>query len=52
MRLETKDRNVEIMGQHNNSHGGWQAEILHRLAKEFKEAEHELHQFSLEGEVA
>ena len=23
----------------------------HRLAKEFKEAEHELHQFSLEGEV-
>jgi hypothetical protein len=27
----------------------WQADILHRLAKEFKEAEQELYQFNLEG---
>jgi|TARA_B100000085_G_C18302109_1_gene414738 hypothetical protein len=50
--LGDQSRNVEIWGNTIIGMEDWQAEILHRLAKEFKEAEHELHQFSLEGEVA
>ena len=50
--LEDQSRNVELWGAAISGMEDWQAEILHRLAKEFKEAEQELHQFSLEGALA
>ena len=50
--LEDQSRNVELWGAVVSGMEDWQADILHRLAKEFKEAEKELYQFNLEGEVA
>ena len=50
--LEDQSRNVELWGAVVSGMEDWQADILHRLAKEFKEAEQELHQFSLEGALA
>tara|TARA_R100001463_G_scaffold39554_1_gene84580 strand:- start:480 stop:716 length:237 start_codon:yes stop_codon:yes gene_type:complete len=50
--LGDQSRNVELWGAAIIGMEDWQAEILHRLAKEFKEAEQELHQFSLEGALA
>jgi len=50
--LEDQSRNVKMWGAAVSGMEDWQADILHRLAKEFKEAEQELHQFSLEGALA
>ena len=50
--LEDQRRNVKMWGAAVSGMEDWQADILHRLAKEFKEAEQELHQFSLEGALA
>jgi len=49
--LEDQSQNVRMWGNEISGMDDWHADILHRLAKEFREAEKELHQFSL-GEVA
>lgn len=49
--LEDQSRNVELWGAVVSGMEDWQADILHRLAKEFKQAEQELYQFNLEGAV-
>ena len=49
--LEDQSRNVELWGAVVSGMEDWQADILHRLAKEFKQAEQELYQFHLEGAV-
>ena len=50
--LEDQRRNVKMWGAAVSGMEHWQADILHRLAKVFKEAEQEIHQFSLEGALA
>ena len=50
--LEDQSQNVRMWGAAISGMEDWHAEILHRLAKEFKEAEQELYKFNLEGEVA